>query len=211
MAYSGITISIPIEENMAHPEKYNTVLHITIVFLTILYCGFAVLTYAFFGNDVHSVVTKNLRDDWEAYLPKVGLIIMLLMGIPIQLFAVYQIIEKAMPLEKWGKKKSLLITSLIRVAILLGTAGLGILVPYFGLFTNLVGALCGASITYVFPPIFHLFIFYRAKKLFWPYVLANSLILFLGVFGGGLTSVETIISLVQAIKNGTNASTTYYV
>ena len=70
MAYSGITISIPIEESMAHPEKYNTVLHITIIFLTILYCGFGVLAYAFFGNAVNSVITDNLRDDWEAYLPK---------------------------------------------------------------------------------------------------------------------------------------------
>ena len=121
------------------------------------------------------------------------------MGIPIQLFAVYQIVEKAMGTEKWSKGKRIVITSIIRVAILLATAGLGVLVPMFGLFTNLVGALCGASITYVFPPLFHFFIFYRANKLTWPYKLANSAIIALGVIGGGVTSAVTLETIIKKL------------
>eukprot|EP01091_Cochliopodium_minus_P006120 TRINITY_DN1599_c0_g1_i2.p1 TRINITY_DN1599_c0_g1~~TRINITY_DN1599_c0_g1_i2.p1 ORF type:complete len:274 (-),score=50.89 TRINITY_DN1599_c0_g1_i2:88-909(-) len=202
MAYSGISVSLPIEENMAKPEQYNLVLHVTLVFLTILYCGFGLLAYAFFGDKVSDVITTNLRNDWEAMVAKIGLILLLLCGIPIQLYSVYQIVENSLEpkILKYNKFKRFAITSIIRIVILLVTVGLAIVVPLFGLFTNLIGSLCTTAITYVFPPLFHMLIFRRAGKLHVKYIVASVIIMAIGIGGGGVSSVITLKQIIQKLS-----------
>ena len=202
MAYSGISVCIPIESSMAKPQQYNTVLHITLVFLTALYCGFGLLAYSFFGSKVNAVITDNLRDDWEAMVAKIGLILLLLFGIPVQLYSVYQIIENSLEpkLQKYSRFTSLLITSVIRILILLGTVGLAIVVPLFGLFTNLIGSLCTTVITFVLPPIFHMKIYHRYHKLTYHYIIASAIIMAIGIGGGGVSSVITLKKIISELS-----------
>jgi solute carrier family 36 (proton-coupled amino acid transporter) len=201
MAYSGISVCIPIESSMAKPEQYNTVLHITLVFLTILYCGFGLLAYSFFGSNVNSVITDNLRNDWEAMVAKIGLILLLLFGIPVQLYSVYQIVENSLApkLQRYNKFTYLVITSIIRIIILLGTVGLAIVVPLFGLFTNLIGALCTTAVTFILPPIFHMRIYHRYHKLSYHYIIISVIIMTIGIGGGGVSSVVTLKKIISQL------------
>jgi proton-coupled amino acid transporter len=202
-AFEGIGVVIPAETAMKKPEHFIPTLLVTMVGSSLNYICFGLICYLAWGVDTNTLVTVNLHDfaegskPWEvlSILVTIGLIIAIASTYPLQLFVVTDILEEA--LFKPGRLSSRckpLKTFVFRTLLVLGTAGIAIGVPDFGLLIGLIGALGSTSLQFVFPGLFHLKLFPEAP------LYSKAISVFYVLFrlaGGILGTYQTVQQIVE--------------
>lgn len=202
-AFEGIGVVIPAETAMKKPEHFTPALLVTMVGSSLNYITFGLICYLAWGVDTNTLVTVNLHDfaegskPWEvlSILVTVGLIIAIASTYPLQLFVVTDIVEEAMfqPGRLSPRFRPLKVFA-FRCLLVLGTAGIAIGVPDFGLLIGLIGALGSTSLQFVFPGLFHLKLFPEAPL--WAKAISVFYILF-GLGGGILGTYQTVQQIVE--------------
>lgn len=94
-ALEGILLALPLEANMKRRADYGYVLDLCMVFVALLYIGFAMTGYLTFGADTQSVIAKNLPANALVLVVQICLIIELLCSYPLQLAPVISMVEEA--------------------------------------------------------------------------------------------------------------------
>jgi len=196
--FEGINLALPIQASMKNPERYPRVLDMSMVVVGVAYIAFGSLGYVCYGAGIESVITLNLPTSTVTYIVQVLLILELTFSYPVQLFPVHTICEAAMftnkTKHKWMKKSG------FRTALVAVTVVIAVFIPHFGLFTALVGAFSNSLVTFIFPPIFLLFIFRRKLSIL--EIGVNVVILLLGLAASSISSYSAVSNIVECIKTG---------
>lgn len=204
-AYSIHGVVVDFESEMEHPHMFNKTVTAASFLVMLLYVAIGGLCYMYFGEATKEAVTDNLDavteiPEWIVDAVKICLSLSLCCTYPVQLTPVIHLLE-----HKFLKRSSHWLSKyLLRTTVVLFTAIIAQLVPFFGLFASLVGGLGSVLQAVIFPCLCYL-------KLGWPKLGVSSILLNVGVILVGLavvsfTTVETVKSLAQCFGDPDLAS-----
>jgi proton-coupled amino acid transporter len=157
--FEGIGLIIPIQESMAQPRKFPSVLALVMVVITIIFTSMGALSYAAYGSKTKTVVILNMPQD-SKFVQGVQFIysLAILLSTPLQFFPAIEITSKAIFSRKSGKgnpwvkwKKN--IYRFFMVVICAGIAWLG--ADDLDKFVALVGSFACIPLVYIYPVSSH--------------------------------------------------------
>ncbi|KAH7106249.1 transmembrane amino acid transporter protein-domain-containing protein [Auriculariales sp. MPI-PUGE-AT-0066] len=191
-SFEGIGLVIPITDAMAEPEKFPRALIGVMFFLTFLFGGAGVLSYAAFGSDVQTVILVNLPSE-DKFVQVVQFIyaIAILLSIPLQFFPAARIVEtgifkhrsgKLNPKVKWQKNGArLLLVLFCTLVSIFGAQDLDKFVAF-------VGSFACVPLCYVYPAMLH----YRACARTRTQKAIDIALMIFGVVAAVYTTAQTI-------------------
>jgi len=202
-SFEGIGMVIPAETAMKRPEHFKTVLVTTTAIASFIYITFGLICYVAWGTDTDQIVTVNLNDYadgetvWEvlSIIVMVGLIIAIASTYPLQMFVVTDILEEAMfKPGRLSTKHRWIKVFFFRCLLVLGTVGVAVSIPDFGLLMGFIGAVGCTALQFIFPSLFQLKLFPDAPL----YCKAVPVIYILfGLAGSIAGTVQTVLELVD--------------
>lgn len=198
--YAGIAISISVENNMATPSHFPKMISAVFAVVTVVYCGFGVGTFYLYGFNIQSVISCNIVNPL-GYAVKAALIIQLTFGTPLNTHPIWETIEPSLKRcfgDRWWA------ITVFRSIFVCLTAVIAFSVPYFGDFSNLVGAFATSFVTWILPPAFHLKAFGRSLGL--GKYLADVACITFGLSVLVSSSAMTILNLIGEIEHPTAAT-----
>eukprot|EP00026_Physarum_polycephalum_P009469 Phypoly_transcript_09594.p1 GENE.Phypoly_transcript_09594~~Phypoly_transcript_09594.p1 ORF type:complete len:457 (+),score=23.96 Phypoly_transcript_09594:99-1373(+) len=194
--FEGINLALPIQASMKNQDHYWRVLDKSMLVVGISYIAFGSLGYVCYGDNTESVITLSLPlHSAITTVVKVFLITELTFSYPVQLFPVHTICEAGMITSKTPYKWFL--RSGFRACLVAVTVGIAVFIPHFDLFTALVGAFSNSLVTFIFPPIFFLWIFRR--KLLKIEIIVNIVILLLGIGASSISSYTAVKNIIHQL------------
>ncbi|KAI1198768.1 transmembrane amino acid transporter [Nemania serpens] len=157
--FEGIGLILPIQSSMAKPQRFEWLLGVVMVLITVLYTAVGVLCYATFGTSTSIEIISNFPQT-SKFVNAVQFLYSLavLAGNPVQLFPAFRILEGAIFGHRSGKRslrtkwkknafRSLLVGLCGGVAII-GTGNLD-------KFVALIGSFACVPLVYVYPAYLH--------------------------------------------------------
>ena len=156
--------------------------------------------YYLYGSNVQSVISCVVDGPLGISI-KVALIVQLMFAFPLNAAPVWVTVEPWLDqkLARFGPRGSFWLTCLWRGLYILLTAILAFSIPYFGDFSNLVGAIATSFITWILPPILHLKAMGRGIPL--KFYLLNVACMTFGFAVMFSSSAVTVIHLIGQITN----------
>ncbi|KAK3949193.1 transmembrane amino acid transporter protein-domain-containing protein [Pseudoneurospora amorphoporcata] len=158
--FEGIGLILPIQSSMAKPQRFEYLLGLVMVIITIVFTSVGALCYATFGTSTQIEIIDNFPQDSKLvnavqFLYSVAVLV----GTPVQLFPALRIIEgKVFGQHTSGKKsvKTKWIKNVFRLALVafcgvvsvLGTGNLD-------KFVALIGSTACVPLVYVYPAYLH--------------------------------------------------------
>lgn len=189
--FEGVGLIIPIQDGMAHPQKFPFVLFVVMIIITVLFSAAGILSYTAYGSHTKTVVLLNLpQDDKMVNGVQFLYSLAILLSTPLQLFPAIRVMENGLfsksgkynPNIKW--QKNLFRFFLVIVCALIAWGGAGDLDK----FVSLVGSFACVPLVYVYPPLLHLKAVARTR---WQRVCDYIVCLF-GIVGCVYTTVLTV-------------------
>ncbi|KIW23947.1 uncharacterized protein PV07_09693 [Cladophialophora immunda] len=157
--FEGIGLILPIQSSMREPEKFEPLLWVIMLIITVIFTSIGALCYATFGSATKIEVISNFPQG-SRLVNAVQLLYALavMAGTPVQLFPALRILEgkifghrsgKRDTSIKWKKNgfRTVLIVLCALVAIL-GSSNLDT-------FVALIGSICCVPLVYIYPPLLH--------------------------------------------------------
>ena len=157
--FEGIGLILPIQSSMRHPEKFEWLLYIVMVIVTIIFASVGLLCYMTFGAETQIEVINNFPQTNKLVNAVQFLYAMaVLVGTPVQLFPPIRILEGKIFGSRSGKhsqtvqwKKNAFRTAIVVLCIvvsILGSANLD-------RFVALIGSFACVPLVYIYPPLLH--------------------------------------------------------
>jgi len=212
-SFEGISVVLPLENNIDKPEDFPFVLNIGMCFVTVLYITMGVLGYRTFGDSICGSVTLNLPEGGLYSATKILYSCVIFISFAVQFYVPITFLwpafkDKFCPSTAHPVRNELFFRYLL-VAL---TGGMAILIPDLGDIISLVGALASSMLALILPPLIDSIILRHNQPLRkWQYVLVltkNAMICCFGVMGmvvGTIISMEQLITDLSPSKN-TNSS-----
>eukprot|EP00211_Chloroparvula_japonica_P001874 CAMPEP_0119129034 /NCGR_PEP_ID=MMETSP1310-20130426/6953_1 /TAXON_ID=464262 /ORGANISM="Genus nov. species nov., Strain RCC2339" /LENGTH=483 /DNA_ID=CAMNT_0007119433 /DNA_START=170 /DNA_END=1621 /DNA_ORIENTATION=+ len=204
--FEGIAMVLPVEHSIRHygdppSSRYPAMLHFSCQFCGACIAIVGIFGYLTFGDDTNQIVTLNLEQSPLVYVIQVTLMLAIFFTIPLITFPAGETIEMNIFGETHTHnvpgQKGPIFNSMRRNAITLITlaivALIAFFVPQFGLVGGFVGALCGSSLSFIFPIV----VYYCVFEVTVPRLIFHSLIFLFGVYimvTGSLIAMFAIIS-----------------
>ncbi|XP_054275123.1 proton-coupled amino acid transporter-like protein CG1139 isoform X1 [Macrosteles quadrilineatus] len=156
-AYEGISLVLPLQTEMRHPDKFNSplgVLNVGNIIVTLLLLIMGFIGYLKYGDDVQGSLTLNLpHDNTLSQCVKIAIAIGILLTYPIMFYVPVALIWPAV-VERWGPfDKPVRYEIILRILLCLLTFVLAEVIPDLSLFISLVGAVSSTALALVFPPL----------------------------------------------------------
>ncbi|KAK5082049.1 hypothetical protein LTR05_007191 [Lithohypha guttulata] len=158
--FEGIGLILPIQSSMRNPARFEPLLGIVMLLITIIFTSVGALCYATFGIDTKIEVINNFPQSSKLvnavqFLYSVAVLV----GNPVQLFPAIRILEnrmfrKATPgskstATKWKKNA-------FRALLAVFCGGIGILgASDLDRFVALIGSVACVPLVYIYPPLLH--------------------------------------------------------
>ena len=157
--FEGIGLILPIQSSMRHPEKFEYLLYVVMVIVTIIFGSVGLLCYMTFGSETQIEVINNFPQTSKLVNAVQFLYALaVLVGTPVQLFPAVRILEGKIFGSRSGKRsrtvqwqKNAFRTSMVVLCILvsiLGSANLD-------RFVALIGSFACVPLVYIYPPLLH--------------------------------------------------------
>jgi solute carrier family 36 (proton-coupled amino acid transporter) len=157
--FEGIGLILPIQSSMAKPERFEGLLAIVMVIITIVFTSVGALSYATFGSKTQVELINNFPQDSKLVNVVQFLYSMaVLVGTPVQLFPAMRILEskifghrsgRVSTRTKWKKNAfRTLLVIVCGVASILGEGNLD-------RFVALIGSVACVPLVYVYPAYLH--------------------------------------------------------
>ncbi|XP_041972910.1 proton-coupled amino acid transporter-like protein pathetic [Aricia agestis] len=155
-AMEGINVVMPIENEMAHPEKFlgcPGVLNSTMVFVALLYALVGILGYLKYGEEVLGSITLNLPDDEPlALTAKVLVVVAVFFTYGLQMYAPMDImwsrLQGRLGQSYWNWAQVAMRTLSVVLTVVLAAA-----VPDLELLIGLVGAIFFSTLGLLIPVV----------------------------------------------------------
>lgn len=157
--FEGIGLILPIQSSMKRPEKFELLLYVVMLIITIIFTSVGVLCYATFGSATQIEIISNYPQD-SKLVNAVQFVYSLavMVGTPVQLFPAVRILEgklfghlsgKRDSFTKW--KKNGFRTGIVIICGLISILGAGNL----DRFVALIGSFACVPLVYIYPPYLH--------------------------------------------------------
>ncbi|KAI8577327.1 hypothetical protein K450DRAFT_282713 [Umbelopsis ramanniana AG] len=199
-SYGGNVIYPQVEESMRDPKSWNKVLLAANFLITSMYILTGVPCYLVYGNTVKSPVYASIPSGAPQNIAMVVITIHVLLAIPIYLFSFTMEIERMLGItqanERFSKLTWLTFRTILRIAELCFCATIAIIIPFFGDFMALLGALASGFLLLVFPCLFYVKLFGLAR-IGWVNFVACICICIIGVLCAAIGTVDAITALVK--------------
>lgn len=91
--YEGIGLLIPIQESMREPEKFDKLLLLVMMIITLIFTSLSSLAYLSFGDDIHTIILMDFPMNSTTVTVQLLYSVAILLSTPIQLFPAIKIIE----------------------------------------------------------------------------------------------------------------------
>lgn len=193
--FEGIGLILPIQSSMSKPQKFEWLLAVVMLIITIIFTSVGALCYATFGSNTNIEVINNFPQSSRLvnavqFLYSVAVLV----GNPVQLFPAIRILEnkifkratsgKKAPATKWKKNafRTFLVLLCGSVSIL-GASNLD-------RFVALIGSFACVPLVYIYPPLLHYKGLAEGK---WQKG-GDLLLMALGVVGMVYTTVVTVVN-----------------
>ena len=157
--FEGIGLILPIQSSMRSPEKFEPLLGLVMLIITVIFTSVGALCYATFGSETKIEIIGNYPQD-NKLVNAVQFLYSLavLVGTPVQLFPAMRILEGRLFGHLSGKrdqptkwKKNIFRTLLVILCGLIAIAGAGNL----DRFVALIGSFACVPLVYIYPPYLH--------------------------------------------------------
>lgn len=199
-SYGGNVIYPQVEESMKDPKSWNKVLLAANFLITSMYILTGVPCYLVYGNTVKSPVYASIPTGAPQNIAMVVITIHVLLAIPIYLFSFTMEIEQMFGITSASNKGSktmwLTIRTVLRICELCFCAIVAIIIPYFGDFMALLGALASGFLLLVFPCLFYVKL-YGLSRIGWVNFIACIIICVIGILCAAIGTVDAITALVK--------------
>uniref|UniRef100_A0A336LBI0 CSON006547 protein n=1 Tax=Culicoides sonorensis TaxID=179676 RepID=A0A336LBI0_CULSO len=202
-AFEGICLVLPLKNSMKKDKNFDNlwgVLNVGMIITITMYAGVGFLGYLKYGDDTKGSLTLNLPED--EILPlfvKAFISIAIMLTYALQFFVAVQIMWPCV-VERFNIENNLLFKELaFRTALVLMTFCIAEAVPNLGMFISLIGALSGAALALIFPPVCEFVIAYSSEQKgpSWSTLLINSVILIVGFLGFVTGTYESLNGIIH--------------
>lgn len=190
--FEGIGLILPIQSSMKNPQKFEWLLCVVMLIITVIFASVGALCYATFGSDTKIEIINNYPQTSKLVNAVQFLYaIAVLVGTPVQLFPALRIIEgkifghlsgKKDTATKW--KKNGFRTFLVAVCIGIAIGGSSNL----DRFVALIGSFACVPLVYIYPPLLH----YRGIASTWYEKTGDVALMTLGFVGMVYTTSITV-------------------
>ncbi len=200
--YAGIAISISVENSMRNPDDFLKMISATFAVVTVVYIGFGTVNFWLYGDSAQAVISCVVNGPLGDAV-KAALIIQLTFALPLNTHPIWTTVEP--PIEarlvahNVSTRARFWIFNLIRAVAVVLMGVLAFAIPYFGDFSNLVGAIATSFVTWILPPALQLKAFGRSLPL--RSYLLNVACLTFGLAVMVASSTVTVMNLVSEIEN----------
>ncbi|ORX94380.1 hypothetical protein K493DRAFT_408017 [Basidiobolus meristosporus CBS 931.73] len=196
-SFGGNVVFPHVEATMKNPKAWNRVMSLAISAVAILYLLIAVCGYYVFGSAAEAPIFANLKPYNPATIVAVILITMhVLLASPLFLFGFVNEIEHNFHInqERFSNVAYYSIRTAIRVATIFFVGLIAVIVPYFGDFMSLIGALSECMTVFVLPVICYLKL-YGWRRCNIPQLIWFALTIVIGTIGCVWGSIDAVITL----------------
>ena len=195
-SFEGIGLALPIQNQMLHPDSFKVVWFAAMLVVTATYVSFGAFCYSCYGDEVPSIITMVLPDNFSSLLVKFGLSVALIFTYPIAMFPVIEIVEDSwapslfkapapppLPVDSHSAAvdsdgrngqddyECKALTALwrrrfVRAGLVLITATAAVSIPDFSIVMAFIGSVPSNIMAFFLPALFHLVICWRVMG-FW--------------------------------------------
>eukprot|EP00731_Ephydatia_muelleri_P037349 Em0447g4a len=216
-AYEGIGVALPLENKMKTPSHFNRVGWIAMSIVIVLYSVFGSLGYLAYGTALKGSITLNLESDITAtkiffLLTKVFYSYAIFATYMVQFYVPMDFMEpvlhKCLRLDK-GYFVKMAVENVFRAVVVMITAVLAVSIPDLGDLISLVGAFASTSLSFIFPPLMEIAVFWsstdrRCLRIFSKseWLIKDLLIVLLGAVGFCFGTYAAILAIVNRFREG---------
>ncbi|KAK3489950.1 transmembrane amino acid transporter protein-domain-containing protein [Neurospora crassa] len=157
--FEGIGLILPIQSSMAQPQRFEWLLAVVMVIITLVFTSVGALSYATFGTETQIEIINNFPQDSKLvnavqFLYSVAVLV----GTPVQLFPALRIIESKVFGHRSGKRsqRTKWIKNMFRLGLLVLCAVVAVLgTGNLDKFVALIGSTACVPLVYVYPAYLH--------------------------------------------------------
>uniref|UniRef100_A0A4X2KD69 Amino acid transporter transmembrane domain-containing protein n=1 Tax=Vombatus ursinus TaxID=29139 RepID=A0A4X2KD69_VOMUR len=155
----GISVILPLENQMKYPNNYVVILYIVMPIIIILYISLGTLGYMKFGEDIQASIILNLPNCWLYQSVKILHSIGIFFTYALQFCVPAEII---IPLVmSWAPQRSELLVDLsVRAFMVCMTYIFAMLIPQMELVTVLLGSASCSVLALIIPPLLEICTYY---------------------------------------------------
>ena len=186
-----------IEGSMQHKNKFNSLMNFSYILMTILNVAIGVVAYISFYPNTAEVITNNLPEGNFRRTVNVMAALLAFTSFTLPMFTIFDVVQHSklsfLPKDFGTRICSVEVLS-FRLFFIFASVLLASTVPNFSYLLAFVGSVAGISLEFIFPPLFHLKIYYQ--NLLWYQMLADIVIIALGLavsFSGAVFSGRSLI------------------
>ncbi|KAI1371324.1 transmembrane amino acid transporter protein-domain-containing protein [Hypoxylon crocopeplum] len=192
--FEGIGLILPIQSSMSKPERFEWLLAVVMLIITILFTAVGALCYATFGENTQIEIINNYPQD-NKFVNAVQFLYSLavLVGTPVQLFPAIRIIEGKIFGSHSGKKnaRTKWIKNAFRTGIVVLCSAISILgASNLDRFVALIGSFACVPLVYIYPAFLH----YRGVATSWQAKAGDLLFIVIGTVAMVYTTVITVVN-----------------
>lgn len=203
-SFEGITLVLPLKNEMKNPNNFNKplgVLNVGMVIVGTMFVAIGFLSYLKYGDAVAGSVTLNLES--SEVLPqciKIAISLSILLTYALQFYVPIAIMWPGI-VEQFGPFKWPVLTEIIfRSAMCFVTFVMAEAIPKLGLFISLVGAVSSTALALVFPPIIEMVVCWNNAGLNLFTIAKDITIVLIGVLGFATGTYESVTSIIKAFS-----------
>ncbi|KAF9428079.1 hypothetical protein BGZ94_003444 [Podila epigama] len=196
ICFGGNVVYFHVEEAMRYPRSWNRVVAAALATCSVLYLATAIPGYLAYGSEAQSPILANLPKDITTKIGTIVIIIHVILAAPILLTSFALEFERLFDITvaRRGKVMERVYRTVSRLAIVGVCGAIACVVPYFGDFLSLLGALGNCSLIFVMPILFYFkLIGWRQMK--WYELVWCAIIVIIGVISAVIGSIDAIKGL----------------
>ncbi|KAG0003400.1 hypothetical protein BGZ80_003586 [Entomortierella chlamydospora] len=198
ICFGGNVVYMHVEEAMRYPKSWNRVVATALGTCSLFYLATAIPGYLTYGDKAKSPILENLPDDAFTKVGTVLIIIHVILAAPILLTSFALEFERLVDITvaRRGKVMERVYRTIDRLVIIGVVGGIACLVPYFGDFLSLLGALGNCTLIFVLPILCY-FKLIGWRHLKWYELIWCAFIVIIGLISAVIGSIDAI----KALKN----------
>ncbi|CAL1680411.1 unnamed protein product [Lasius platythorax] len=203
-SFEGITLVLPLKNEMKNPNNFNKalgVLNVGMVIVGFMFVAIGFLSYLKYGDEVAGSVTLNLAQ--KEVLPqciKTAISLSILLTYALQFYVPIAIMWPDI-VNRFGPFKWPILAEIIfRSAICFITFILAEAIPKLGLFISLVGAVSSTALALVFPPIIDMIVCWHNTNLSFFTITKDVMIVLIGVLGFATGTYESVTAIIKSFS-----------
>lgn len=192
--FEGIGLILPIQSSMAKPHRFEWLLGVVMLIITVVFTSVGALSYAALGDNTDIEIINNFPQTSRLVNAIQFLYsIAVLAGDPVQLFPALRILEGKIFAHRSGKRslrmkwiKNGFRTAVVIFCGVVAIAGAGNL----DRFVSLIGSVACVPLVYIYPPYLH----YKGVAKSWKAKAADVALIVLGVVCMIYTTIITVVN-----------------